>query len=94
MSQATPTPLAASRMTPFLSSEAIEKQPAWSPTGDLIAYVSDAAGNDDIWIADPSGAHPLNLTHTLPASTLGRPGLRTAEAWPSTRSVTAAASTR
>ena len=51
-------------MTPFLSSEAIEKQPAWSPTGDLIAYVSDAAGNDDIWIADPSGAHPINLTHT------------------------------
>ena len=65
VSQAPPTPLAASRMTPFLSSEAIEKQPAWSPTGDLIAYVSDAAGNDDIWIADPSGGNPLNVTHTF-----------------------------
>ena len=63
--QATPAPLTASRMTPFLSSEAIEKQPAWNPTGNLIAYVSDAAGNDDIWIADPSGASPVNLTHTF-----------------------------
>ena len=57
-----PASLSASRMTPFLSSAAIEKEPAWSPTGDLIAYVSDAAGNDDIWIADPSGANPINLT--------------------------------
>ena len=63
--QSTPASLSASRMTPFLSSEAIEKEPAWSPTGDLIAYVSDAAGNDDIWIADPSGANPINLTPTF-----------------------------
>ena len=62
---ATPASRTASRMTPFLSSEAIEKQPAWNPTGNLIAYVSDAAGNDDIWIADPSGASPVNLTHTF-----------------------------
>jgi Tol biopolymer transport system component len=63
-----PTPAsspAAPRMTPFLSTDAIEKQPVWSPTGDLIAYVSDAAGNDDIWIADPSGGNPINLTHTF-----------------------------
>jgi Tol biopolymer transport system component len=60
--QSTPASLSASRMTPFLSSAALEREPAWSPTGDLIAYVSDAAGNDDIWIADPSGANPLNLT--------------------------------
>jgi eukaryotic-like serine/threonine-protein kinase len=55
-------PTAALTMTPFLSSPAIEKQPAWSPSGDLLAYVSDAAGNDDIWIVDPSGANPVNLT--------------------------------
>ena len=55
-------PTAAPRMTPFLSSPALEKQPAWSPTGDLLAYVSDATGNDDIWIADPSGGNPVNLS--------------------------------
>jgi Tol biopolymer transport system component len=57
-----PEPLGAPRVTPFLAGGAIRKQPAWSPTGNLIAYVSDEAGNDDIWICDPSGANPLNLT--------------------------------
>jgi serine/threonine protein kinase len=60
-----PPPLAAPRMTPFLTTESIEKQPVWSPTGDLIAYVSDAAGNDDVWISDPSGGNPVNLTHAF-----------------------------
>ena len=50
------------RMTPFLSSDAIAKQPAWSPAGNLIAYVSDAAGNDDVWISDTTGGSPVNLT--------------------------------
>jgi Tol biopolymer transport system component/serine/threonine protein kinase len=50
------------RITPFLAGGAIRKHPAWSPAGNLIAYVSDEAGNDDIWICDPSGANPLNLT--------------------------------
>jgi Tol biopolymer transport system component/tRNA A-37 threonylcarbamoyl transferase component Bud32 len=46
-------------MKPFLAGG---RQPAWSPTGNLIAYVSDEAGNDDIWICDPSGTNPINLT--------------------------------
>jgi Tol biopolymer transport system component len=50
------------RVTPFLVGEGVRKQPAWSPTADLIAYVSDEAGADDIWISDLSGAKPLNLT--------------------------------
>jgi eukaryotic-like serine/threonine-protein kinase len=53
---------AAPRVTPFLASEAIEGHPAWSRSGNLIAYVSDAAGNHDIWICDPSGTNPINLT--------------------------------
>ena len=61
----TPEPPAMRRMTPFLASELIEKQPAWSPTGDLIAYVSDADGSDDVWIADPSGGNPVNLTRSF-----------------------------
>jgi Tol biopolymer transport system component len=55
-------PAAAPRATPFLAGDAIRKQPAWSRAGNLIAYVSDEAGKDDIWICDPSGANPLNLT--------------------------------
>jgi Tol biopolymer transport system component len=65
--QTQPTPSAQElvgvpRVTPFLAGGAVRKQPAWSPAGNLIAYVSDEAGNDDIWICDPSGANPLNLT--------------------------------
>jgi Tol biopolymer transport system component len=47
------------RITPFLAGG---KQPAWSPAGDRIAYVSEEAGNDDIWICDPSGAKRNDLT--------------------------------
>src|SRR5262249_37901596 len=61
-----PEPLGAPRVTPFLTGGAIRKQPAWSPTGNLIAYVSDEAGNDDVWICDPAGANPINLTAKLP----------------------------
>jgi Tol biopolymer transport system component len=60
-----PEPLGTSRVTPFLAGDAIRKQPAWSPAGNLIAYVSDEAGNDDIWICDPAGANPINLTATF-----------------------------
>jgi Tol biopolymer transport system component len=49
-------------MAPFLSTEAVEKEPSWSPDGSLIAYVSDLGGNDDIWICDASGSNPINLT--------------------------------
>lgn len=55
-------PAGAPRIIPFLTGDAVRKQPAWSPAGNLLAYVSDEAGNDDIWISDPSGTNPLNLT--------------------------------
>jgi Tol biopolymer transport system component len=55
-------PDGAPRVTPFLAGDSVRKQPAWSPAGNLIAFVSDEAGNDDIWICDPSGANPINLT--------------------------------
>jgi serine/threonine protein kinase/Tol biopolymer transport system component len=52
------------KMNPFLAGGANRRQPAWSPSGNLIAYVSDESGDDDIWICDPSGANPINLTHS------------------------------
>jgi Tol biopolymer transport system component len=55
-------PYGAPRITPFLADGAVRKQPAWSPAGNLVAFVSNEAGNEDIWICDPSGAKPLNLT--------------------------------
>jgi serine/threonine protein kinase len=56
------------KVTPFLSGEGVRKQPAWSPKSNLIAYVSDEAGSDDIWICDTTGTNARNLTaeHNVP----------------------------
>ena len=56
------------RATPFLATAAIERQPALSPDGNLVAFVSDEAGNDDIWISDEGGANPVNLTAISPGT--------------------------
>ena len=49
-------------VTPFLVGPAVETLPAWSPTGNLVAYVSEASGNDDVWMSDLTGTNPINLT--------------------------------
>jgi serine/threonine protein kinase/Tol biopolymer transport system component len=58
---------AAPRITPFLTGEALRRQPAWSPTGPFIAYVSNEAGRDDVWVCDASGTSGgRNLTADMP----------------------------
>ncbi len=44
----------------------VERHPALSPDGKLVAYVSDAAGNDDIYIQRVDGRNALNLTADSP----------------------------
>src|SRR5262249_55145707 len=68
------------RVAPFLTGQGVRKQPAWSPPkGSLIAYVSDEAGSDDVWICDASGANARNLTadHNPP----GRPWTNSHPVW-------------
>ena len=50
------------KITPFLSTEALETSPAWSPTGNLVAYAANTDGVQDIWLCDLDGSSPLNLT--------------------------------
>jgi Tol biopolymer transport system component len=56
------------RVTPFLGGGAVRTQPAWNPAGNVVAFVSDEAGNDDIWVCDPAGNAPINLTAASPAN--------------------------
>jgi len=50
-----------------------ETEPALSPDGGLIGYVSNEAGNTDIWLVDARGGAPLRLTD--------HPGKDVAPAW-------------
>ena len=43
-------------------SVAIERRPAWSPDGHMLAYQSDQGGKQDIWIAQVSGGQAINRT--------------------------------
>jgi len=46
-----------------LTSEAVlESEPALSPDGREVAFVSDRAGNSDIWLVDSTGGNQLRLT--------------------------------
>ncbi|HSC28376.1 MAG TPA: hypothetical protein VLD67_13940, partial [Vicinamibacterales bacterium] len=36
--------------------------PNWSPDGKYIAFVSDRTGRDEIWISDPEGTSPKQIT--------------------------------
>ncbi len=38
---------------------------AWSPDGQFIAFGSDRAGELDIWLMEPDGSNPINLTANL-----------------------------
>lgn len=40
-----------------------DSQPAWSPDGDSIAFVSNRDGNQEIYIMKPDGSNQLNITN-------------------------------
>lgn len=41
---------------------ALDDQPAWSPDGGSIAFISTRDGKPDLWVMDPEGGGPRNLT--------------------------------
>ncbi|NNE45693.1 MAG: serine/threonine-protein kinase [Rhodothermales bacterium] len=47
---------------PLATTRALEDSPAWSPSGDRIAYHSRASGNSDIWVVPIGGGAPVNVT--------------------------------
>ena len=46
----------------FTFQAGLQKNPAWSPDGRWVAYVSDHAGNSDIWIQPLDDPTPIQIT--------------------------------
>jgi Tol biopolymer transport system component len=40
--------------------------PAWSPDSNRIAFTSDRAGTNNIWMMNVDGTHLVQVTHTIP----------------------------
>src|SRR4051812_43846777 len=55
-------PIAGGKATRITSGQAMDAQPHWSPDGKTIAFVSDRAGSDNLWLVDPDGSHARQLT--------------------------------
>jgi len=51
-------PIAGGEARAIASGVAWDMQPKWSPDGRSIAFTSDRAGGDNIWIMDADGSNP------------------------------------
>lgn len=47
---------------PLLSSTRADTNPDFSPDGQKIVFMSNRSGSDEIWVADSTGEHPIQLT--------------------------------
>ena len=55
-------PVAGGEARALASGVAWDMQPKWSPDGRHIAFTSDRAGGDNIWIMDADGSNPLQIS--------------------------------
>ncbi len=55
-------PISGGEARALTSGIAWDMQPRFSPDGQRIAFTSDRAGGDNIWIMDRDGSHPLQVT--------------------------------
>jgi Tol biopolymer transport system component len=51
-------------LTVLTSAQGLQTQATWSPDGRSIAYTSDQAGNNDIWVKSVGGGEPVQLTRS------------------------------
>ena len=55
-------PIAGGLATRISSGQAFDMQPRFSPDGSSIAFISDRDGNFNLWLMDPDGANPRQVS--------------------------------
>ena len=50
-------------VNPTTNAPAQDREPAWSPDGQRLAFRSDRAGNNDVWVMNADGTGATNLTN-------------------------------
>ena len=65
-------PVTGGKATRIMGGNQIDVQPAYSPDGRRIAFISDRSGSDQLWIANADGSDPIRLS-SLPSGSISFP---------------------
>jgi imidazolonepropionase-like amidohydrolase/Tol biopolymer transport system component len=57
-------PITGGEATRLTSGQAYDMQPAWSPDGAHLVFISDRNGSENVWIANADGTKPRAITTT------------------------------
>ncbi len=72
-------PITGGEATRIMGGLSFESQPAWSPDGKTIAFLTDRTGVENLWIADADGTNPRAVSKD--GRTNDRPQIMVSPAW-------------
>ena len=68
------------RARPLLTGPAYESQPAFSPDGSRIVFISDRSGHSNVWVANRDGSGAVQISHDAGTGNQGK-NVYIAPAW-------------